>query len=49
MNQKELTDSFLAIKKELLSFVFRLISQRQDAEDIVQETYLRVHEKIAPL
>ncbi len=46
MNQKELTDSFLAIKNELLSFVFRLISQRQDAEDIVQETYLRVHEKI---
>ncbi len=46
MNKAEATHSFLAIKNELLSFVFRMLAQRQDAEDIVQETYIHVHESI---
>lgn len=46
MNKSEAADSFLALKDELLSFIFRLLPQRQDAEDIVQETYIKVHESI---
>ncbi len=44
MNNAEAIDSFLALRNELLSFVFRLLPRRQDAEDIVQETYIRVQE-----
>lgn len=46
MNSSEAIDSFLAFRDELLSFVFRLLPQHQDAEDIVQETYIRVQENI---
>ncbi|WP_428623217.1 RNA polymerase sigma factor [Sedimenticola sp.] len=46
MNSSEAIDSFLALRDQLRSFVFRLLPQRQDAEDIVQETYIRVRENI---
>ncbi|MCL6218170.1 RNA polymerase sigma factor [Zunongwangia pacifica] len=37
---------FLSLKDKLSSFIFRLVSNRQDTEDIVQETYLKVFHKI---
>jgi RNA polymerase sigma-70 factor, ECF subfamily len=37
---------FISFKNKLSSFVFRLITNRQDTEDIVQETYLKVFEKL---
>jgi RNA polymerase sigma-70 factor, ECF subfamily len=46
MSRAEASEAFLDIKNELLSFVFRLLTHRQDAEDIVQDTYIRVHQSI---
>ena len=46
MNRTEAIDSFTEFRKELHSFVFRLLPQRQDTEDIVQETYIKVTENI---
>lgn len=37
---------FISFKDKLSSFIFRLVTNRQDTEDIVQETYLKVFEKI---
>lgn len=37
---------FISFKDKLTSFVFRLVTNRQDTEDIVQETYLKVFEKL---
>ena len=37
---------FLAFKSELRSFLFRLVTNQQDMEDIIQETYLKVSENI---
>lgn len=37
---------FVNFKKQLTSFVFRLITNRQDTEDIVQNTYIKVFENI---
>lgn len=39
-------NQFLDFQSELKSFIFRLVTNRQDAEDIVQETYIKVAEKI---
>ncbi|HMS66623.1 MAG TPA: RNA polymerase sigma factor [Saprospiraceae bacterium] len=44
--QTELIESFQNFKVELQSFIFRLLTNKQDAEDIVQETYLKVHQNI---
>ena len=44
---KELYEiEFISFKDELSSFVFRLVTNRQDTEDIVQETYLKTFEKL---
>lgn len=37
---------FISFKDKLSSFVFRLITNRQDTEDIVQDTYLKVFDKL---
>ncbi|SMD34695.1 RNA polymerase sigma-70 factor, ECF subfamily [Reichenbachiella faecimaris] len=49
MNKATITpyeSEFLEFKDELLSFVFRLVSNRALAEDLVHDTYLRMAEKI---
>ena len=40
-------DEYLGFKDELKSFLFRMLTNRQDAEDILQETYLKIHDNIA--
>ena len=42
----ELTAQFVTIQGELKSFLLRMTASVQDAEDIVQETYLKAHSKI---
>ena len=49
MEMKKITSyesEFLEIKDELLSFIFRLVSNRALAEDLTQDTYLKVADKI---
>lgn len=46
MIRKDQIQEFLNFKPELQSFVFRILTNKQDAEDIVQETYLKVHQNI---
>jgi RNA polymerase sigma-70 factor (ECF subfamily) len=42
----ELTTQFVTIQGELKSFLLRVTASAQDAEDIVQETYLKAYAKI---
>jgi RNA polymerase sigma-70 factor, ECF subfamily len=42
----ELTAGFEAIKKPLKSYILRMTASRADAEDIVQDTYVRAFEKL---
>jgi RNA polymerase sigma-70 factor (ECF subfamily) len=37
---------FLDFKNELSSFIFRLVTNKQDTEDLVQDTYIKVFEKL---
>lgn len=37
---------FLQFKSELQSFLYRLLTNKEDVEDIVQETYIKVHRNI---
>jgi len=46
MTTDELTTQFVTIQGELKSFLLRMTASVQDAEDIVQETYLKAHAKI---
>ncbi|HUE99515.1 MAG TPA: RNA polymerase sigma factor [Anaerolineales bacterium] len=46
MTTDELTTQFVTIQAELKSFLLRMTASVQDAEDIVQETYVRAHSKI---
>jgi RNA polymerase sigma-70 factor (ECF subfamily) len=46
MTTDELTTQFVSIRGELKSFLLRMTASVQDAEDIVQETYLKAHAKI---
>lgn len=46
MTSDELTAGFETIQGELKSFILRMTASVQDAEDIVQETYLKAHAKI---
>lgn len=46
MTTDELTTQFVTIQAELKSFLLRMTASVQDAEDIVQETYLKAHAKI---
>ena len=46
MTTDQLTAEFEAFQRELKSFLLRMTASVQDAEDIIQETYLRAHSKI---
>ena len=48
MTTDQLTAEFETFQKELKSFLLRMTASVQDAEDIVQETYLKAHTKIDP-
>ena len=37
---------FIALKPELQSFLYRLLTNKQDVDDIVQETYIKIHKSI---
>jgi RNA polymerase sigma-70 factor (ECF subfamily) len=45
MSTDELTTQFMTFQGELKSFLLRMTASIQDAEDIVQETYLKAHAK----
>lgn len=44
-NDELISQKFIDLREQLLSYLYRLSTNRQDAEDMVQETYLRVLEK----
>jgi RNA polymerase sigma-70 factor, ECF subfamily len=46
MTTEQLTVEFELFQRELKSFLLRMTASAQDAEDIVQETYLKAHSKI---
>ena len=46
MTMDQLTAEFELFQRELRSFLLRMTASVQDAEDIVQETYLKAHSKI---
>jgi RNA polymerase sigma-70 factor (ECF subfamily) len=46
MTADQLTGEFETFQRELKSFLLRMTANVQDAEDIVQETYLKAHSKI---
>lgn len=46
MNEENYIEEFLNFKNELASYVFRLVTNRQDTEDIVQDTYLKFNKGI---
>ena len=47
MTAEQLTAEFETFQGELKSFLLRITTSVQDTEDIVQETYLKAHSKIA--
>lgn len=46
MNEKDFHKEFIAFTKELSSFVFRLVTNKQDTEDLVHDTYLKANSKL---
>jgi len=46
MTTDELTTQFVTCQGELKSFLLRMTASVQDAEDIVQDTYLKAQSKI---
>ncbi|HTF82413.1 MAG TPA: RNA polymerase sigma factor [Cytophagales bacterium] len=46
MDTKTLTETFLLHQHHLRSFLYRLLIDKQDTEDIVQETYIKAHQGI---
>src|SRR5690349_23115528 len=46
MMQEQLSTEFETFQRELKSFLLRMTASTQDAEDIVQEAYLKAHAKI---
>src|SRR5215212_9476119 len=46
MTTDELTTQFVTIQGELKSFLLRMTTSVQDAEDLVQDTYLKAQSKI---
>ncbi len=46
MNGKNYINEFLDFKVELESYIFRLVTNRQDTEDIIQDTYLKFDKNI---
>lgn len=43
---KDHIQDFLQLKPELQSFLYRLLTNKEDVEDIVQETYIKAHQNI---
>lgn len=46
MEVEQLTLAFESNRKQLKSFLLRFTASREDAEDLVQETYLKAHQKL---
>ena len=46
METAQYRSDFLAFRDELSSFVLRMVTNRQDTEDIVQDTYIRAFDKL---
>lgn len=46
MNNQEYLQQYLGFKDELKSFLFRLLTNRHDCEDILQETYIKFSQNI---
>lgn len=46
MHHDQHQSDFISFKQELTSFVFRLVTNVQDAEDIVHDTYLKAFDKL---
>lgn len=46
MTANDLTEQFAGFQEELKSFLLRMTASVQDAEDIIQETYLKAHAKL---
>lgn len=46
MDVSKYQTEFLAFRAELTSFVFRLLTNRQNTEDIVQDTYIKAFDKL---
>lgn len=46
MNNKIYESDFLSFKDELLSFIFRLVSNRAQAEDLVHDAYIKAFDKL---
>ena len=46
MTADELTSQFVTFEGELKSFLLRMTASVQDAEDIVQDTYIKAQAKI---
>lgn len=46
MLEQDYQQSFIDFKPELQSFVFRLLANRQDTEDVVQDTYIKMQENL---
>jgi len=46
MTADELTNQFVTIQRELKSFLLRMTASVQDAEDLVQDTYIKAQAKI---
>ena len=44
--QKNLQDAFIGFQEELKSFIYRLVTHRQETEDIVQEVYIKAFKNI---
>lgn len=45
-SQKKATHDFLAIRDSLKSYLYRLTANREDTNDLLQDTFIRVTEKI---
>lgn len=46
MQNQNFKEEFVSFKEELSSFVFRLVTNQQDVEDIVQDTFVKVDKSI---
>lgn len=46
MNEQEFHKQFIGFTKELTSFVFRLVTNKQDTEDLVHDTYLKANKNL---
>lgn len=45
-DKEKYQQKFIEFQNELLSFLYRLVTNRQESEDLVQETYIRAFQKL---